>query len=931
MITRSIFTAFSVLVLCAARLSGAHVVWVEAEQFADRGGWADDTQFIDQMGSPYLLAVGLGKPVADAVTKVAIPSPGKYRLWTRTRDWIPEHHPGRFQIVLIGRAGGRTFGESGKPGWQWEDGGVHQIAGSVELRLRDLTGYYGRCDVVVLTDDLEWTPPADQAAVAAIRQQHGGVSPDVKDMGDCDVVVIGGGLAGCVAAVAAARLGTQAVLLENRPVLGGNASVEILVPPVGVWPYGKQDPLDPKESGIVEEFRGKGIQTLQEVKPYSGRLMRLVAAEPKLRLCLNTHATGVEMKLPGTIGAVLATDTRNGRRMRFGGKVFVDCTGDGTVGVAAGAEYRHGREPRSMYNESMAPEAGDKQTMGNSLKYASFPAKSPQPFEPPPWAMRFPTCDSFPPGRHPILSADIQWQWKIELGGTRDTYRGAEEIRDELLRLIYGMWDHVKNHCGQLGEKAANHRLAWVEHIAGKRESMRLIGDYVLAQNDIAGQTVFPDRVAYGGWGVDDHWPGGFFHWGEPAQHDYKGVLHSIPLRSLYSKNVDNLLMAGRNVSASHVAMSATRVMLTCAVMGQAAGTAAACCVEHEVSPRSLCYKHLEQLQQQLLKDGAYLIALPNEDPRDLARSAHATASSERALPAGETMSAANVINGYARAADGKTNAWSPAAGRPLPQWLELAWSKPQAFNVVHVTFQTNDRAPRRFALEARQESSWQRVAEVSENRHRRHVLGLERTSASHLRVVVLEPGREEAGVCEIRVYDEPQEVVEAARRRARTMNLPDDGPGLPWDDSVVWVTGVDPRKLPGIVVDSSQAETTGAWANSDYTKPFIGEGYLHDLNADKGTKSIRFAIKVEKEGTYELRLAYSPFGNRATNVPVTVETPAGAKTIHVNQREKPPIDGLFFPLGQYELDAGGTVSVRITTEETDGFVTADAVQAVGL
>lgn len=905
------------------------VVWVETERFADLGGWAADSQFIDQMGSPYLLAAGLGTPVADATTKVDLPSPGKYRLWARTRDWIPDHHPGRFQILLDGRAVAPTFGQSGAAGWQWEDGGVHDLGEAVELRLHDLTGYYGRCDAVVLSDELNWTPPADTSAIGSLRERHGGTSPNVHNMGDSEVVVIGGGLAGCVAAVAAARLGAETVLIHNRPVLGGNASIEVLVPPVGVWPYGKQDPLDPRESGIVEEFQGKGVQTLEEAKLYSGRLMRMVAAEPKLRLQLNAHATGVEMKSPGEIASVLAVDTSSGRRMRFGGKVFIDCTGDGVVGVAAGAEYRHGREPRSMYGESMAPEAGDKQTMGNSLKYATVPEQSPQPFAPPAWAMSFPTCDSFPPGRHPMLSANIEWQWKIELGGTQDTYRDAEEIRDDLLRLIYGLWDHVKNHCDSLGEKAAHHRLAWVEYIAGKRESMRLIGDYVLTQNDIAEQTVFPDRVAYGGWGVDDHWPGGFFHEGEPAQHDYKGLLHSIPLRSLYSKNVENLLMAGRNISASHVAMSATRVMLTCAVMGQAAGAAAAMCVEHGVWPRSVCYQHIFELQQQLLKDGAHLIALPNEDRRDLARSASATASSEKTLPDGSAMPAANVINGYARAADGKSNAWLPAAAEPLPQWVQLAWPKPRQFNVVHVTFQTNDRSPRRFAVEVRQDGQWRRLAEVSENRHRRHVLGLEPALASELRVVLLEAGREEAGVCEIRVYDEPQAIVEAARRRADTMNQPDGDAGLPWDDSAVWVTGVDPRKLPGIVVDSSQAETTGAWTNSDYTSPYVGDGYLHDLNADKGTKSLRFTLKAPKAGKYQLRLAYSAVGNRATNVPVTIEAPAGTKTLQVNQRLKPPIDDLFFPLGTFDLDGGQTISVRVTTEGTDGYVTADAVQAV--
>nr|MCU0978595.1 FAD-dependent oxidoreductase [Pirellulaceae bacterium] len=328
----------------AAGAAGEEVVWIEAEQFQSHGGWTNDAQFIDQMGSPYLLAIGLGTPVEDAITTVRLPQAGTYRLWVRAKDWMPEHHPGQFEVAVGGRTIDRVFGGSGRRGWIWEDGGEYELSGAVELRLHDLTGYYARCDAVVLAADPQWTPPGDPAAVAALRERYGGVSRDVRDAGEFDVVVVGGGLAGCTAAVTAARLGAATVLIQNRPVLGGNASTEILVPPVGVWPHRKRDPLDPRETGLVEEYRTEGNQTNAEAAVYSARLLRLVQAEPNVTLCLNTHATGVEMRGEGVhaIAAVLGLDARSGQRLRFAGRVFLDCTGDAVVGVAAGAEYRHG-------------------------------------------------------------------------------------------------------------------------------------------------------------------------------------------------------------------------------------------------------------------------------------------------------------------------------------------------------------------------------------------------------------------------------------------------------------------------------------------------------------------------------------------------------------------------------------------------------------
>ncbi|NMC22095.1 MAG: FAD-dependent oxidoreductase, partial [Thermogutta sp.] len=334
----------------SAAEDSASIVWIEAEHFQQPGGWVNDAQFVDQMGSPFLLAIGLEGPVADAVTTVSIPRTGKYRLWVRCRDWVPEFSPGRFQVVLGGKSPEKVFGASKSGEWTWEDGGEFDLpAGTLEIRLHDLTGHYGRCDAIVLTTDTELRLPDDPAKIAVLRERYGGVSREIRDMGPYDTVVVGGGLAGTFAAVASARMGCRTALLQNRPVLGGNSSTEILVNPEGDT---TREPLDPGEGGIIEEVRG-------DVFGYSERLLKLVQNQPRLDLFLNTHAKGVELAEPNKIKAVRALDVNSGQRYRFLGTTFIDCTGDGSIGVWAGAEYRHGREPRSMYGETRAPEVGD--------------------------------------------------------------------------------------------------------------------------------------------------------------------------------------------------------------------------------------------------------------------------------------------------------------------------------------------------------------------------------------------------------------------------------------------------------------------------------------------------------------------------------------------------------------------------------------------
>jgi len=927
----------------SAAPAAGDVIWLEAEQFADCGGWSNDPEFAAQMGSPFLLATGLGRPVADAATKVRVPHPGPYTLWVRCRDWHPAHSPGRFQVLVAGRASGATFGQANDDRWRWVEGGTFDLTGAeIEVRLHDLTGWWGRCDAVVLSGNRQFRPSGDLAELARQRETYGGVSRDIKLPGPYDVVVVGGGLAGSAASIAAARLGCRVALIQDRPVLGGNASVEIGVPPEGDT---TREPLDPGETGIIEEFDPKGPRYTD----WSTLIEKVVRAQKNLDLFLNTRATGVVMKDKGTIDAVEALDVRAGTRYRLSGRLFVDCTGDAWIGFWAGAEFRQGSESRDEYGETLEGKEANAQTMGNTLYAMKFRTHDrPVPFEGPPWAYTWRSPDDFDKdpvnaiqtnGRRPANWDDLtkgrgrepkkptagEREWWIELGGMQDTVWDAEAIRDELFRVNIGLWDYAKNHHPKYKEENRNTDLVWMNYIPGKRESRRLVGDYVMTQSDYANRTAPRDAIAYAGWGTDIHHPWGFFSHGNLYFSGFHWKV-AIPYRSVYSKNISNLLMAGRDISVSHVALGSTRVMRTCCIIGQAAGTAAAIAVRRYATPRGVYEKHLDELQDQLLKDGAYLMGRPNRDPRDLARTATVSASSAGTIPnplaapagragnalshdlnmaravmftaggagdrpvdlkavsvylrsglaksaelkavlraakelgdfsetanlaeatatvpprnaewvrfnlttslqagkcyyvalpkqdglkwdlygseakgttrayggpnwtrmagcykfrldpGGEPVGAEsagrettatlsnlvrldpeNVIAGWNRAVSGAPNSWMPDPTQPLPQWVELKFSKPARFNAVHVTFQLAAMAAAAYRLDVPTGGDdWKTVARAADNKQRRRVHSFEPVTADRLRLVLEAPGTSGTlpRVCEIRVYDEPR------------------------------------------------------------------------------------------------------------------------------------------------------------------------------
>jgi hypothetical protein len=928
------FFILSILFVTIVAFADENLIWLETEQFTDYGGWSSDSQFIDQMGSTYLLATGIGKPVADAKTSFNVQKSGEYRIWLRTKDWFPSHHPGQFRVRLDGKELSCVFGASGKNGWNWEDGGIVSLTkGKHKISLHDLTGYYGRCDTIVFSFKPEWQPSPIVSEINQLRIENGGICREWENEQKFDVVVVGGGLAGCTAAVAAVRNGISVALIQDRPVLGGNAGTEILVPPVGLWNSGIL-PLDANETGLIEEYRTAGRQRTEEGKLYSNRLLRWIENEPNLKLFLNTRAIGVQQdKNSLQILAVETIETRNGKRLRIPGTLFIDCTGDGNLGALAQAEFRHGKESFAMHNEPWAPKEETRLTMGNGIKFATGITDSPKPFKGEDWIFQFPDCNSFPHGRHPKFTTNnIEWQWIIELGGMRNTIQDAEEIRDDLIRLNLGIWDHLKNHCKEHREKTTCAEMLWLGHVAGKRESRRLIGDYILTQNDIGRQEMFLDRVAFGGWVCDDHYSEGFFYNGKPGTHydhpeaAFPRQYFSIPFRSLYSRNVPNLLMAGRNHSATHLGMSNTRVMLTGAVMGHAAGTGAAISIHRHVTPRGLYEKHITELQQQLLKEGAYLIDLPGNDPNDLARKALLSASSEE-----PTFSVQKIVDGFSRLNGNDPSSWKPFQNsnqiNETPHWLELSWSKQVQFNVIHIAFQTQPSAPKEFSIQIFSDGQWKDIFQIGDNRHRRLVLAVGEQTATKLRFVE----NQAAAVCEIRIYNEPKPVTEQICRAFENMRKPDVGPFFSWnsDDENYSTFFPLPREAElGLFFFAAEAETNGDWIESTWNNIYFGNGYLHDGNESKGLKSLTFRVGRKMSEAipkrYEVRFAYSATGNRASNVPVFIRHADGEETVFVDQRKKPENSERFFSIGSWNFDQNSFV--RIDNNGTNGYVTVDAL-----
>ncbi len=604
----------SLSVLAADPVRKPSVVLLEAEQFTSRGGWVVDQQFMDQMGSPYLLAHGLGEPVRDAETTVQFPATGKYRVWVRTRDWVSPWKapgaPGRFKVLVNGKPLTTTFGTEGAD-WHWQDGGTVKVGREAKVALHDLTGFEGRCDALMFCRDLSFNPPNELAALTTCRRQALGLPETPENGGTYDLVVVGGGIAGTSAALSAARLGLKVALVQDRPVLGGNNSSE-----VRVWLNGGIN-LPPYEriGDVVAELEPRkrahvGPDNTADIYEDDRRLA-LVRSETNLTLLVEQRVNTVE-STHGLIRAVVAQHIRTARRLRLAARWFADCTGDGSVGAAAGADFdmthKQHMGPSNLWN---VQDAGKPQPFPacecedtNAVTMAFADAKQPAPFPRCPWALDL--RDKPFPGRQPLKGGQAKdplgqlgaWFW--ESGFDRDPIADVEWMRDQNLRAMYGAWDTLKN----VDKLYPNYRLNWAAYIAGKRESRRLLGDVVLTGDDFLTNSVFPDACFPCTWTIDLHTPSPAFEKGHEgaefisvASHGKYKTPYWAPYRCLYSRNLTNLFMAGRDISVTHEALGPVRVMRTCGCMGEIVGMAASLCKKYDCDPRAIYEAHLDELK----------------------------------------------------------------------------------------------------------------------------------------------------------------------------------------------------------------------------------------------------------------------------------------------------------------------------------------------
>ena len=595
-------------------------VLIEAEDFDDPGGWIVDSQFEVQMGSPYLLAHGYGRPVADARTVVSIAEAARYEVWVRTKDWAPSGHPGRFTLAINDETLGIELGASGED-WSWERAGLVDLpAGDATLVLHDLTGFDGRCDAIFLTADGTVPPNAVDGDALAWRKQLRGLPVDPVDAGTFDVVVVGGGVSGCAAALTSARLGNRVALIQDRPLLGGNTSREIGIPPRGV--------------------NGSLLMELTARHP-DGNIVAfdLLAAEPTAEVFVEHRLVAVDTE-GDRITSIDVRATRGGHELRFRAPIFIDCTGTAMVGHLAGADTMSGRESNAEYGESYAPEVGDDMHHGNTLFFRTQMADHPVPFPEVPWAidvakdyanlsgqLQRPGLENGPgPSVEPnpdtkvfefndgesaaddedevspmmkTFPASHFWEY----GQWLDPYTEGERIRDHLLCALYGTFSNVKR---LDPETYANLEFDWIAYVPAQGEFDRYRGDYVLTEVDITEHREFPDVIARNGGCFCLH------HAYRPGEGKYDFRLkdwtydfrdqqpYAIPFRCLYSRNISNLMMAGKHISVTHVAGSVTKYMGNGAQHGIATAVAADLCIKLSTTPRGLYEDHLEDLQRRV-------------------------------------------------------------------------------------------------------------------------------------------------------------------------------------------------------------------------------------------------------------------------------------------------------------------------------------------
>jgi len=603
------------LLLAISLSAHASSLWVEAEAFAHKGGWVVDQQFMDMMGSPYLLAHGMGVPVDDAKTTCRFPENGTYYIYVRTYNWTSPWYegagPGRFYLTVNGRrTTSRPLGADGDA-WCWQAAGHVSVKGEAEIALHDLTGFEGRVDAIYFTTDAADLPPQDDTQLRTLRRRMLNLSDQAPSAGEFDLVVCGAGTAGISAAAAAARLGLKVALVNDRPVLGGNNSSEIRVHMGGHINIGPYERL----GDLQKEFNPSSGGNAKPAEYYEdARKMDFVKSEPNISLFAPYHVCRADTA-GGRITSVTAQHIESGREVRLVAPLFADCTGDGAVGYLAGADYRMGREAESEFHESRAPKEADTYTLGASVMWYSEETDKRTTFPKFEYGVRFTdaSCERVKMG---------EWTW--ETGMQTDKTRQLERVRDYGMMIIYSNWSYLKRHMpDSLGY--AKRRLAWVSFMAGKRESRRLLGDYILKQDDVMRYLLHEDGTAALSWPMDLHYPdpkntryfpGAEFKTINKNTHIYP---YPIPYRCLYSRNVENLFMAGRCISVTHVVHGSVRVMRTTGMTGEVVGMAASLCRRHGILPREIYRNHLPELKE-LMTRGVGKPELPNNQTYNLNR-----------------------------------------------------------------------------------------------------------------------------------------------------------------------------------------------------------------------------------------------------------------------------------------------------------------------
>ncbi len=570
-------------------------LWKEAENFEERGGWTVDQQSMESLHSSYLMAHGMGIPVADACGNLEVKNAATYAVWALTRDWTAvwnvKDSAGKFMLEVDGKELPAILGTNGEE-WAWQKAGeVYLTEGKHTLTLHDLTGFNGRCDAVYLTDS-DKVPPSDRDSLDEMRKRLNW--KEIKDVPEIfDLIVVGGGVAGICTALTALRSGVSTLLIHDRGVLGGCNSSEVRVCMGGETNF----PPYEKLGNVVNEIAPiMGSPAHFDAAYYEDDRKRFAFEIEgwQDRVLLNQRVTDAQTA-GGRITSVVCTDVLNGKKTRFHARLFSDCSGDATLARLAGCHTMYGRESRDRFGESLAPLMADRLVMGHSLRwYAEKSAAST--FPDINWGLEFDdnTCLN-------VCNGD----WEQETGFRRDMVDEIEYIRDFGLRAIFSNWSYQKNHYKNKKD-FADYALKWVSAIGGKRESYRVEGDYILCQQDLEELRPHEDGTSCMTWSIDLHYPepDNEAYYGEAfrsfAYHRGLSAPYPVPYRCLYSKDVKNLFLGGRIVSATHVAFSSIRVMRTLGELGEVVGIAAGLCKQKNCEPRDVYETYLPELKEAL-------------------------------------------------------------------------------------------------------------------------------------------------------------------------------------------------------------------------------------------------------------------------------------------------------------------------------------------